>query len=225
MDDKKLGKSNIIGKEAILPNQKLYGDMYNSINVNNLFAHSDGFGYTIYEMYETYISDGMFEGLALLREDLKRYWGRMSCMTNICTVGEADDEFVIIDEVLLDELRKIKTNIYTYTIKRCLWPDDETITTHKRIEYELLARIIPALALSCKFEYQKDVMGYKADVLFKVSHKSIGDNLSIILEIDENGHRDRDPEYEKKRQAVCEFLSIGLFGWRRKGILRKGSWM
>jgi very-short-patch-repair endonuclease len=78
-------------------------------------------------------------------------------------------------------------------------------TKYLRKEIEIIGFVQEFLtSLDIAFEFQKRVLGFKIDLYIP--------DYNIAIEIDENGHSDRDPSYEQKREQNitahlnCKFL-------------------
>jgi len=195
------------GKQAYFPNNVLYKSVYSNVNINNLFLHADSFGFSLYELYR----ESKFIGLAVIRRDFVNHFPVHDRFYNYCVCNLSENksdigEFVMIDKNILDRIKSADgKKIQTYILQRALWHEDESlIASHKKIEYETCRMIIQGLGDMAVFKQQYNILEYKADLLFEVRHNTLTCIPTIILEIDENDHSDRNKEYEKERQLVCE---------------------
>ena len=196
-------------KRALFPKKSSYKNMYDNINLTGLFQHSEQFNYSIYEIYSDSTSEKNFQHLAIYGEDFNTYWDLKGILsTDRYKIGNVIDSFVILHDDTFKNLKNTKSSaLNIYRIKRLLWPDDKSIIAHKKIEYEICSQIIGRLGSEVFFKQQYNILGYKADIMFEIKHKSLIKSLSILFEVDEDGHKDRPSDYEEKRHKVCEYFS------------------
>jgi hypothetical protein len=190
-------------------------NMYSSINLNNLIEHSYNFDYTIYEMYEDKKYKN-FVSMCITTTDFKNRWPSSLRLGRHGVLAADKGQigfFMEITPDMLQKLKKCKGNDFKeYILQRSLWPEDETLISHKRIEYEVLMKIIMAMGNELSFTRQQDILGYKADLLFKLEYKNLTNVPSIILEIDEDGkedgmHKKYDNNKEIFRDSVCKHFA------------------
>lgn len=188
-------------------NHNLYGDMYNMINVDNLFIHAKNNSYSLYHMFN---NEEEFVGIFIAYDSFKKVWGKsIPVYPEICRIGNSPCDFVQITEELLDKVKnKTKVKMSLYILRRLLWPDDTSlIATHKRVEFEVSYKVITRLGNKVSYTQQFEVLGYRPDLLFELKHTSLVNCPTICFEIDENNHDDRDPVKEQFRENVLRYYS------------------
>ena len=136
-------------------------------------------------------------------------------------VAELDGELYecsIINKSFFDQLYKSKNkSLRTCIAQLTIFKDDENII--KKCKNRIETYIIPKVAIElmdiCTIIPQYNMFGYNIDSLFII--KTYNPNIpSICLEIDENNHNDRDPEYEKNREEVIKSLDYRLIRYSVK---------
>ena len=136
-------------------------------------------------------------------------------------VAELDGELYecsIINKSFFDQLYKSKNkSLRTCIAQLTIFKDDENII--KKCKNRIETYIIPKVAIElmdiCTIIPQYSMFGYNIDSLFII--KTYNPNIpSICLEIDENNHNDRDPEYEKNREEVIKSLDYRLIRYSVK---------
>ena len=136
-------------------------------------------------------------------------------------VAELDGELYecsIINKSFFDQLYKSKNkSLRTCIAQLTIFKDDENII--KKCKNRIETYIIPKVAIElmdiCTIIPQYSMFGYNIDSLFII--RTYNPNIpSICLEIDENNHNDRDPEYEKNREEVIKSLDYRLIRYSVK---------
>lgn len=136
-------------------------------------------------------------------------------------VAELDGELYecsIINKSFFDQLYKSKNkSLRTCIAQLTIFKYDENII--KKCKNRIETYIIPKVAIElmdiCTIIPQYNMFGYNIDSLFII--KTYNPNIpSICLEIDENNHNDRDPEYEKNREEVIKSLDYRLIRYSIK---------
>ena len=84
---------------------------------------------------------------------------------------------------------------------------NEVPIPRKRLEFEIGYQLINRLSDIVVFKHQENIMNYHADFLLELKNNHNRDIPSIVIEIDEDRHDDRDPEMEKFRQNVIEYFN------------------
>jgi hypothetical protein len=208
MSDYTINECIYTGTRALVPNTLLYNGMYTNISLTDLFIHADSFGYSLYEMTD---HRDTFIGLFINILNFKNIWPvhERHIVWDICSINGEPGEFVQIKDDILDKVKQADgKKLQTYILQRALWPDDDNmIAKYKKIEYEVCSHVINALGSLVNFKQQYQIMDYKADLMFELKHTSLSCIPSIIMEVDEDGHADRDTTYEKERHAICEFFA------------------
>ncbi len=197
-----------------------YKILYPGVSIMGLISNSRAMGYTLLELHQLHQlhqehQEQKVKGIGMTTQDYKKH------MYKTCTevIAMTPDEKLISEIALItpDGLNKIKTSqntsIKSYMLKRSLYPDDQTIrnTPSKKTEYELGRLVLTQLSDICVAEHQGNIGDYKADFIFKLKNAYFDKIPNIIFEIDENGHSDRDPEYEKVREQAMKHFTPNIY--------------
>lgn len=175
---------------------------------DGLYVHSQKFGYSLYKLYNE--TTDRFYRYALLPTDANIVWHTMIIGEYhiLCQCeGDNTSEFVVLNTKFVNRLYEDRpSDINVYIIQRMLWPDDTDVRRGptKKAEFELLYRLITSLSDLCVFQQQHKIANYKVDCLFALKINTISNIPEIGLEIDENGHRDRDPKKEQVRSLIIK---------------------
>ena len=172
-----------------------------SKNMKNLYKHSKLFGYRIYELYN---DDNKFICYAIRSIDLKTHFNNVIKNQNSIEAyyNDESESCTIIDDNFFSQI--YKSNILsskTIILLLCLFEDDEVIIKRCRskIGFYMVAKISINLVDKCVISPEHNITGYRIDNMFII--KSFDDYIpNICLEIDEDGHNDRNREEEIARE-------------------------
>jgi hypothetical protein len=140
----------------------------------------------------------------------------------LCQLSYQDESYfyVCLTQESLKGLKNTKsTKIETYVAQRMICGDDIE-TPAKKLEFEIGYQLINRLSDIVVFKHQDNIINFHADFLLELKNNLNRDTPSIVLEIDEDGHKDRLPEMEKFRQNVIEYFNNRFI---RISIDRKSS--
>jgi very-short-patch-repair endonuclease len=165
------------------------------------------FNFGVYAIYED--SRGKFYDYGILLSDLRKIHKFRVLPQDVLFNGEAE-EFVFIDDDLINCLEKKIEVVNVYILQRLLWPD-MYLEYKKMEEFEITFNLNKNSSLSslCYMTPQQTICGYRADCLFTLKSTILDPTVNVpdvVLEIDENGHKDRSEEEENKRQKFIESL-------------------
>ena len=169
----------------------------------NLYHHSKLYGYPFYKLMDY---KGRFQFYGILKNDFKNAFAdlKFKITTVMCNYDDEAIECVIIDHNFFDKLYKsTNTGLKTCIAQLTIFEDDLNIINKcaNRIETYAVPKIAINLMELCTISPQYDITGYRTDGMFQI--KSFINNIpGICLEIDENGHSDRDPKQELNREQV-----------------------
>jgi very-short-patch-repair endonuclease len=165
------------------------------------------FGFSIYAIYED--SRAKFYDYGVIFNDLKKIYKFRVLPQNVLFNGGVE-EFVFLDDDVIEILKKKIEVVNVYVFHRLLWPD-MYLDYKKMEEFEITFNLMKdnELMSICNLISQKDMCGYKADCLFTLRSTILDSSINVpdvVLEIDENEHKDRDKKEEDKRQKFIESL-------------------
>ena len=86
---------------------------------------------------------------------------------------------------------------------------DKHPVVRKETEFLAAAYLVYSLKNILVFRHQEKMLNYRLDMYLELRDKSRGDILSIVVEIDENCHSDRNSKDEFHREGL-----IKAFGYR-----------
>lgn len=77
----------------------------------------------------------------------------------------------------------------------------------KKLEFEIAYKLVSNLSDVVVFKHQENILNFHCDMLLEFKNYLNRDIPSIVVEVDEDGHKDRLPEMEKFRQNVIEYFN------------------
>lgn len=158
------------------------------------------FGFTLLERKDEY---------SFLYEEMKEFKLQFICCSVKISSGESNVKIIqfVTNE---SEFESPTNNFKIYCLQRLLYGKKCFSLTRKRLEFETLFNLVKKNNENYSFIPQKNILNYYADCLFVLKSKLYEKFPSIVLEIDEDGHRDRDEENEIKRQRVIEAFNYNV---------------
>lgn len=142
------------------------------------------------------------------------------------TVGEnkaGDDKFRLISKNFFKKLKNISAaNPFMYSLQRQLWPKDESYfeNASNKWEFEMLHIILMKMSDVFRFTFQKRVCGRRLDALLHRKGVFTNKPQIICVEVDEDGHKDRNAEDDDKKSNYIKTCGYALF---RFSISRSAS--
>jgi hypothetical protein len=187
-----------------ITNKLEFDDEVNNEYLSNLYDHSKIYGYPLYKLYEH--NKGKFHYYGILKNDFRSVFADIkSKITTVnCRYDDDNIECVTIDRDFFDKLyRSTNTGLKTCIAQLVIFRDNQDIINKciKRVETYIVPKVAIELMDLCIINPQYDITGQKADAMFVI--KSYVDTIpGICLEIDEDGHKDRDPDEELNREQL-----------------------
>lgn len=130
------------------------------------------------------------------------------------TEGKTNVYFVV-DNNFFNTLQLIKApNPFIYTLQVEFWPDLGVSFLNKvnnEKEYQSLYWILKELGDTYTFTFQKTIMNYRADAIFSRRGNISRKFKDICVEVNEDAHRDRDPDKDKLKKNVIRICGYQLF--------------
>jgi len=169
--------------------------------IKNLYKHSKLFGYRIYELYD---DDNKFAYYVIRSIDLKTHFNNIVKNQNTIEAyyNNESESCVIINDNFFSQIYKSSIlSSKMVILLLCLFDDNEDIVKkcRSKIGFYMVAKISINLADKCVISPEHNITGYRIDNMFII--KSFDDFIpNICLEIDENGHNDRNKEEEGIRE-------------------------
>jgi len=115
--------------------------------------------------------------------------------------------YACITPQVIDDLKNMKASkVETYVAQRTLCGDDIKLPT-KKLEFEIAYKLVSNLSDVVVFKHQENILNFHCDMLLEFKNYLNRDIPSIVVEVDEDGHKDRLPEMEKFRQNVIEYFN------------------
>jgi len=169
--------------------------------IKNLYKHSKLFGYRIYELYD---DDNKFAYYVIRSIDLKTHFNNIVKNQNTIEAyyNNESESCVIINDNFFSQIYKSSIlSSKMVILLLCLFDDNEDIVKkcRSKIGFYMVAKISINLADKFVISPEHNITGYRIDNMFII--KSFDDFIpNICLEIDENGHNDRNKEEEGIRE-------------------------
>jgi hypothetical protein len=174
------------------------------------------FGLNLYELYDN--NKGYYKGLAWTRSSFEALFN-VDVIHRVATFNDEPSDFVRLRKYNLTKLKAQTEQLRVYILQRLLWPH-KTFKVRTALEFECCYEVVvgdPELAAMCIIEPQKDILGYRADCLFRIRISVLNGVKvpDIVFEVNENGHVSYSQEDEAKRRKVIEafgyrFISVDL---------------
>jgi hypothetical protein len=177
----------------------------------NIIAHSKTFGYPLYMLKDFDTKDNY--SIGMLRTDWNTYISIKS-FNDIKTaflyendkliLGDSYD-FCCLTDTIIEKIKEYENNNFsTFIFQKFLSPDKKFNVT-KKFEFEIGYYLISELNNLVVFKHQENIMNYHADFLLELKNNLNRDIPTIVVvEIQEDNHKNYDKENEKFRKKVVE---------------------
>lgn len=171
------------------------------IHLKNLYKHAKLFNYRLFELYT---ENNKFAYYAIRLLDVNTHFGNFIKQQNIIEAyyDGYGENCVIIDDIFFNQLYKLKNSGSKATILQlCLFPDDQYILDKckSKVGFYMVAKISINLVNKCIILPEHNITDIRIDNMFII--KSFDSYIpNICLEIDEDGHNDRDRQSELSRE-------------------------
>lgn len=179
---------------------------YNGINPNDILNHSNMIGYPLFRLTELR-GDNMYYGMA--QNDFIKVFGEDLIEDSCIGLIEGDEyahTYILMSKTTLETIRQIRNIFDIYVFQRIVFPEDKSVRNNptKKIEYDVCYQLICGLSDILVFKHQKNILGYRADLLLELKSASFDNIPGIVVEIDEDSHKTYEKGQEDARKTVLE---------------------